>query len=264
MQKNYSAKSKILKKSVLGIAIYLITFFSALLLLSSFAGKIPYASILINTLALFIASLVSIITLGSDDRQELFSDKSAVFFGKFYFVPFVILSVFSLTVTLNYLFSLIPWEKINLNNVSQDNDSLYSFPIYILILAYAFLIPFSEETLFRVLIFFRLKKIIAFPAAAVLSGIMFGIYHGNLMQGLYGFIMGTIFCLVMHYGGSFFFALLMHSAANLISVLCYSNETVCSTIYSPFVIILSFIYIVVAVTLSITLKNKLTKKDKHC
>lgn len=262
MQNNYSAKSKILKKTVLGIAIYLISFFCAYLLIASFANKIPYNSLLKTTISGFIAALISIFSLGSTDRQELFYDKTAVFAGKLYFIPFVVLFVFSVTVALNFLFSLIPWDSINLSNVTQNNEYFYSFPLYIQILSYVFIIPFSEETLFRVLIFFRFKKIIAFPAAAILTGIMFGIYHGNLMQGLYGFIMGTLFCLIMHYGGSFFYAFLSHGLANLVSVLCSTDKTLNSSVYSPLVIILSFIYIVVAVILSIRFKNKLTKKDK--
>lgn len=262
MQKNYSAKSKILKRTVLGIAIYLISLFAATLLLNPIMEKMPYNSILTSTFALFIAALVSFFTLGSEDRTEIIYDKNAAFAHKPYYIIYAILLSFAFTVSFNFLFSLIPWDAVSGNNIKQNNDYFFSFPLYIQLLTYAVMIPFSEEMLFRVLIFFRLKKVIAYPAAALLTGIAFGIYHGNLMQGIYAFFMGTIICLVMHYGGSFFYAVLFHSVANLISTLCSAYPSVNKSIYSLPVIILSFIYIVVAIILGLTLKNKLTKKDK--
>ena len=52
-------------------------------------------------------------------------------------------------------------------------------------------------------------------AAAVVSALMFGIYHGNLVQGIYAFLIGMLLCLVYERTGRLLAAALFHGAGNL-------------------------------------------------
>ncbi|MGN8785163.1 lysostaphin resistance A-like protein, partial [Blautia sp. HCP3S3_D9] len=45
--------------------------------------------------------------------------------------------------------------------------------------------PAAEEMIFRWLIYLRLRDWLKMPVAAVISGLIFGIYHGNIVQGIY-------------------------------------------------------------------------------
>lgn len=42
--------------------------------------------------------------------------------------------------------------------------------------------PAAEEMIFRWLIYLRLRDWLKMPVAAVISGLIFGIYHGNIVQ----------------------------------------------------------------------------------
>lgn len=263
MKKDYSEKSKLLQKIVLGIAVYCITVFVAFLFFSYIFKGSDYASLLPSSLAMFTAGFTSFFFLSPKERGYVFSDRRAVFHNKPFYIIYVFLLSFSMTVAINYLFQFIPWDMIKSENVVQDNDFFFSFPLGLQLAVYAFLVPIAEESLFRVLVFSRLREIIAFPAAALLTGVVFGVYHGNLMQGLYAFIMGTVMCFVMHYGGSVLYPILFHITANLISTLCAACSNINNVVYSPLVIIISFIYIVFAIILCFIFKNKLTKKDKQ-
>lgn len=52
-------------------------------------------------------------------------------------------------------------------------------------------------------------------AAAAASSLMFGIYHGNPVQGIYAFLIGLLLCLVYERTGKLTAAVLFHGAGNL-------------------------------------------------
>lgn len=63
------------------------------------------------------------------------------------------------------------------------------------LLCYGVLCPFAEELVFRGIFFGGLRRNFALPSAALLSAALFGVWHGNLPQALYGFAMGLLFAL---------------------------------------------------------------------
>lgn len=80
---------------------------------------------------------------------------------------------------------------------------------------YGILTPFTEELVYRGIVWYRLRK--GFPAlqAALLSSLLFGIAHADLRQGAYAFIMGMVFSL--SYGLTYRFEVpfLLHALCNL-------------------------------------------------
>ncbi len=99
-----------------------------------------------------------------------------------------------------------------------------SLPLGILI--YGVLSPLAEETVFRGITLQRLylfcheKKSgkTAFLLAAGLSSLLFGIYHGSLVQGLYAAAMGFLFCLFLALGGNLFRVIVLHGGANVMTL----------------------------------------------
>lgn len=79
--------------------------------------------------------------------------------------------------------------------------------------------PIAEEMIFRWLIFLRLRDYLRFPAACVISGVLFGVYHGDLLQGLYAGILGMVFAWLMELTGSRLSCVLLHIGANVWSIL---------------------------------------------
>lgn len=91
------------------------------------------------------------------------------------------------------------------------------------ILLYGLVSPLAEEVVFRGIIYNRLRRFYGPMAAVAVSGIFFGVFHGNLVQGIYGTCMGVLLAYVYERKGSFFFPVLFHAAAN-IAVYCTAYE----------------------------------------
>lgn len=99
-----------------------------------------------------------------------------------------------------------------------------SLPLGILI--YGVLSPLAEETVFRGITLQRLyllchenkSRKTAFLLAAGLSSLLFGIYHGSLVQGVYAAAMGFLFCLFLALGGNLFSVIVLHGGANVMTL----------------------------------------------
>lgn len=99
-----------------------------------------------------------------------------------------------------------------------------SLPLGILI--YGVLGPLAEETVFRGIMLQRLyllchenkSRKTAFLLAAGLSSLLFGIYHGSLVQGVYAAAMGFLFCLFLALGGNLFGVIVLHGGANVMTL----------------------------------------------
>jgi len=81
------------------------------------------------------------------------------------------------------------------------------------------LVPLAEETAFRGLAFRRMYEYTGFWPAALISSLFFGVYHLNLMQGIYAFLFGILLCLVFKRFGNLAAPIAMHAAANAAAVL---------------------------------------------
>ena len=75
--------------------------------------------------------------------------------------------------------------------------------------------PITEEIVFRGLIFNRMRHYFPHAIAIVASGVLFGIYHGNPVQGLYGGCMGILMAYLYERMHSFVIPCLFHATANL-------------------------------------------------
>ena len=101
---------------------------------------------------------------------------------------------------------------------SRLAEDLYAPPVGLQICAMGAVIPLAEELIFRGLGFCRLRSHTGFAQAALLSSALFGLWHGNVLQGIYGFSMGMLLAWVMERKKNLLAPVLMHMAANLTSV----------------------------------------------
>lgn len=84
------------------------------------------------------------------------------------------------------------------------------------LLLYGVVSPITEEIIFRGLIFNRMRRYMPHAAAVIVSGLLFGIYHGNWVQGFYGGCMGILMAYLYERTHSFFTPCLFHATANLV------------------------------------------------
>lgn len=120
------------------------------------------------------------------------------------------------TMAVTVLFSFFPALQGSYQKLMSQLDVENS----VLTLGYVvFLGPISEEFIFRGAIMDRLKIAFPFWVANVLQALLFGIYHWNLVQGLYAFVLGTILGLVSAVTGSILASILTHVIFNGTNIL---------------------------------------------
>ena len=115
---------------------------------------------------------------------------------------------------LNFMFSVLGFLQSSpgYNQVAQRQ---FSLPFWLAFLFYGILSPWAEELVFRG-VFYRVLKRNMTEAAAVLgSALMFGAFHGNLVQLLYGSMMGVVMALLYGRFQNLLAPVLFHGAANI-------------------------------------------------
>lgn len=135
------------------------------------------------------------------------------------FTPISIKSVL-MTILLTYL--IMPLVTvINLisqffttNTVSMLSEDITNESFLLMLLIIGFIGPFSEEMIFRGILFRGLNKFASGFISALISGLMFGLLHFNLNQFFYAFFLGLIFAAVNYATGSIFSSAVMHIVVN--------------------------------------------------
>lgn len=116
---------------------------------------------------------------------------------------------------LNYLFSLTGFVQSS-EKYEQVAQSQFGVPVWLAIVFYGVLSPFVEEMLFRGLMYNVLKRNIGYFPAVLASALLFGVFHGNIVQMAYGSLMGMMLALYYEKYGKLAAPVLFHSAANTV------------------------------------------------
>lgn len=128
-------------------------------------------------------------------------------------VPMAVLAA-ALAMGLNGFLTLIELYKYSpaFQEVSQLQGDI---PVWLGVLSYGILAPLGEETVFRGIVYGKLKSISNVPVAIILSGFAFGLFHGNLVQAVYATVLGIVLALVYEIYDSILAPMLFHGIANL-------------------------------------------------
>jgi len=87
------------------------------------------------------------------------------------------------------------------------------------ILALGIVVPIAEELCFRGVVLNRLLSWIPTWAAVLMSSVLFGVIHLNILQGLYALVIGLVFSLLYIRYRNIWAPIIGHMAFNLTSVL---------------------------------------------
>lgn len=101
------------------------------------------------------------------------------------------------------------------------------------LLIYGLVSPLTEEIVFRGLIYNRMRRYFGKMLSVIVCGIMFGAYHGNLVQGIYGCILGIAITYSYEWFGSFFAPVLFHAVANIAVFIAGYSQAVKENIVTP-------------------------------
>lgn len=127
-----------------------------------------------------------------------------------------------LTMVITVISYAIPSAFTQYNQI-MDHLSANSVGITML---YVLLIgPASEEMIFRGAILDRFHLAFPFMIANVLQAVLFGIYHMNLIQGLYAFCLGMVLGMIRYVTGTILASIIAHIIFNATSYgISYINE----------------------------------------
>lgn len=117
------------------------------------------------------------------------------------------------TYIVNLLATLVPkwltqYEEV-LKSAGLDDKLTLGMFFYSVLFA-----PISEELIFRGVTMRQARKIFPFWVANLLQALCFGIFHMNMIQGIYAFCLGLILGYVCERGGSIYHSILLHMLFN--------------------------------------------------
>lgn len=94
------------------------------------------------------------------------------------------------------------------------------FSLFTLFFCSGCIIPFVEEFLFRRAMYGSLREIrsLGRGGALILSSVMFGLYHGQLLQGIYAGLLGAVLACLYQSRGNLAAPVTVHISANLSAI----------------------------------------------
>jgi membrane protease YdiL (CAAX protease family) len=115
---------------------------------------------------------------------------------------------------------------MNISDIASMSESyqeaevlLFSGPFAIQVIGIGIVIPICEELVYRGLIYMRMRQYLNVNMSILVSALIFGLVHGNPVQGIYGFLVGILFAYVYEQYGSLKAPMLAHVSANMLSLL---------------------------------------------
>ena len=109
---------------------------------------------------------------------------------------------------------------------------IYSEPLYLQVLVIGFLMPISEELMFRGLIFERISNYGSETVGVILTSLLFGLYHGTMIQLVYAFVFSLLMIFAYKRCGSFMAPMVFHIVSNLSSLAMNQLRPMSSMQYS--------------------------------
>lgn len=138
----------------------------------------------------------------------------------------------SLAMGANILLSLIGVTETS-QTYQEVSARQFGVSLGVGIILYGIVVPVAEEVVFRGLMYNRMKHFFGATQSIILCGILFGVYHGNLVQGIYGCIMGIGITYMYEKYGSFLAPVLFHSVANICVFAAGYDQKVVAKLFSP-------------------------------
>lgn len=163
-------------------------------------------------------------------KKKLLKEANVVPFPKNRILPIVLLGICTVLVV-EGAFSLLPIPESTMLEYEESVMSLLAGSTLSIMLSTVIGAPIVEEVIFRGLVFSRLSKAMPIAAATILSSIIFGLFHGQIIWVCYTTCLGLLMCFVAVNCKSVLASILFHMVFNffggtpLLGYLLGENET---------------------------------------
>ncbi|MCM1102229.1 MAG: CPBP family intramembrane metalloprotease [Clostridium sp.] len=118
-------------------------------------------------------------------------------------------------------------------------EDQYSAVFLLGLVVFGVVSPIAEELLFRGIIHNYLRRFMNVKLALLISSALFGLYHMDFVQGMYGFLMGCLIAYAYEYFGDFKMAVAVHAVANIL-VYCLTYTPVVTTAFVSWPVCIAF------------------------
>lgn len=136
-------------------------------------------------------------------------------------------------------------------------DKQYGVAFAAGLVLYGVISPFAEEVVFRGVVYNRLRRLYSPAVGIVMSGALFGAFHGNPVQGVYGACLGMLMAYLYERSGKFGIPFLFHAVANLAVYTTARLERVQEILFTP-----AGCAVLLAVSAGCVLVERLPKKEE--
>lgn len=124
----------------------------------------------------------------------------------------------ALGIAVNNILAMTPLMQVS-EGFKTANEGFFGGQILFELLGSCLLVPIAEELLFRGVVYKRLRLYLGIRPGLILSALIFGALHFNLVQFLYAGILGLLLAYLLEKTGYLYAAVLGHIAANTMAVL---------------------------------------------
>lgn len=174
------------------------------------------------------------------------------------YVPMMIVLGLTVSTTVSFGLSLLP-ESL-LEAYAEQSSMMLGASSVVMVIANMIVAPIVEEVIFRGLILSRLQKAVPLAWAVVISSLLFGIAHGQIVWIIYAFVLGVILSAVVVKTESLTASILLHMSFNVFgTVVPTVFGDITSTTVSAIIAIVGAV--TSAVLLVAMLKGKKPEKD---
>lgn len=124
---------------------------------------------------------------------------------------------FALALGLNLLIAAIRLNEI-FPEYDRAAEQMFEENRIVLLLSSLVMAPIMEELIFRGLCYSRIRQFTGKGMSILLTGMIFGLYHMNLVQFVYATLMGMFFAFLYERYRNLWLTIAAHAAANLCAV----------------------------------------------
>lgn len=168
---------------------------------------------LMSTIAILVCGIVFTFWYRYQIRNSQRVNLKSILTGRHIGV-FVLLGLGCQLFVAGLLSLLLPLNRVLSDNYNETMQSIISgHPVLVLILV-ILIAPVVEELIFRGVVYQMSIRVLPMMGANLFQAALFGIYHWNIVQGLYAFLIGLILGYVYHKFRTILAPILLHMIIN--------------------------------------------------
>lgn len=167
---------------------------------------------------------------------------------------------FCISISVNILFYQTGFTESS-GAYENVHEAQYGVEFLVGLVLYGVISPIAEEAIFRGLIYNRMKRCFGWIAALIFSSLLFGAYHRNVVQAVYGMLLGLMIAYSYELYKNFAAPVLFHAIANIsVYTMTYRNNL--GQMDRRIALATGAITFLAAVLIAVYIKKKLLTKEK--